>query len=213
MEKSTRPPNPPERDGDTDQRILEAARSEFAAHGLAGGRVDRIASTAGVNKAMLYYHFRSKENLYMEAVADVITRAAHTVSSLVDREQSLEELLLLIADFYEKLFQANPEYRAIFLRELATPDSPVLKEMGERFAVSGLPEKLFTRLTAAMEAGDVRVVDIRQSLLSFILMNVGYYLMAPVVNRILDIEDQKTFTKLRKPAVVDLFLNGMRSHS
>ena len=37
-------------------RILEAAKQEFAAHGLAGARVDRIAEKAGANKRMLYYH-------------------------------------------------------------------------------------------------------------------------------------------------------------
>ena len=35
-------------------RILEAAKEEFAAHGLAGARVDRIAAKAGANKRMLY---------------------------------------------------------------------------------------------------------------------------------------------------------------
>ncbi len=47
----------------TRQKILEAARAEFARHGLAGARVERIARKAKVNKAMLYYHFQSKENL------------------------------------------------------------------------------------------------------------------------------------------------------
>ncbi|MGB2769567.1 MAG: helix-turn-helix domain-containing protein [Candidatus Zixiibacteriota bacterium] len=48
----------------TFEKILHTARIEFARHGLAGARVDRIASLAGVNKAMIYYHFRSKENLH-----------------------------------------------------------------------------------------------------------------------------------------------------
>ena len=46
-------------------RILEAAKQEFAAHGLAGARVDRIAANAGANKRMLYYHVGNKENLYL----------------------------------------------------------------------------------------------------------------------------------------------------
>jgi len=44
-------------------RILEAAKQEFAAHGLAGARVDRIAANAGANKRMLYYHIGNKEDL------------------------------------------------------------------------------------------------------------------------------------------------------
>src|SRR5436309_15286089 len=46
-------------------RILEAAKQAFAAYGLAGARVDRIAANAGANKRMLYYHVGNKEELYL----------------------------------------------------------------------------------------------------------------------------------------------------
>ena len=65
-------------------RILEAAFEEFATHGLAGARVDRIAANAGLNKRMIYHYFGSKDGLFEallgwrlaevrdhEAVADV----------------------------------------------------------------------------------------------------------------------------------------------
>ncbi|MFI6602566.1 TetR/AcrR family transcriptional regulator [Nonomuraea sp. NPDC050536] len=44
--------------------LLEAAREEFAAYGIAGARVDRIAERAGVNKERIYGHFGSKEKLF-----------------------------------------------------------------------------------------------------------------------------------------------------
>lgn len=45
-------------------RILAVAAAEFSERGYAGARVDRIARRARVNKAMLYYHFASKQGLY-----------------------------------------------------------------------------------------------------------------------------------------------------
>ena len=55
----------PGRDADaTRGRILAAATAEFAEHGLAGGRVDRIAATARTNKAQLYHYFGNKETLF-----------------------------------------------------------------------------------------------------------------------------------------------------
>ena len=54
--------------------ILEAAEGIFAEVGLAGARIDAIAGAAGINKAMLYYYFKSKEGLYravLEGVANV----------------------------------------------------------------------------------------------------------------------------------------------
>src|SRR3954463_14650990 len=46
-------------------RILEAAKQEFSARGLAGARVDRIAARADANKRMLYYHVGNKDELYL----------------------------------------------------------------------------------------------------------------------------------------------------
>lgn len=50
----------------TREKIIQAALHEFSVHGLAGARVDRIAEEAGVNKAMIYYHFKNKEALFNE---------------------------------------------------------------------------------------------------------------------------------------------------
>jgi AcrR family transcriptional regulator len=48
----------------TKARILEAATEEFAARGIAGARVGRIAEVAGCNKAMLYAYFGNKDDLF-----------------------------------------------------------------------------------------------------------------------------------------------------
>jgi AcrR family transcriptional regulator len=48
----------------TRARILDAATVEFAAHGLAGARVDRLAERAGANKQLIYAYFGSKEGLF-----------------------------------------------------------------------------------------------------------------------------------------------------
>jgi AcrR family transcriptional regulator len=55
-------------------RILQVAAREFADRGFAGARVDRIARLARVNKAMLYYHFKSKTALYRRCFAGVLAR-------------------------------------------------------------------------------------------------------------------------------------------
>ena len=55
---------------DSREAVRRAAEREFAAHGLAGAGVDTIARRAGVNKAMIYYHFSSKLGLYREVLRD-----------------------------------------------------------------------------------------------------------------------------------------------
>jgi AcrR family transcriptional regulator len=53
------------------RQLLEAALAEFAAHGIAGARVDRVARQAGVSAGLVYTYFESKEALF-DAVFDLI---------------------------------------------------------------------------------------------------------------------------------------------
>jgi AcrR family transcriptional regulator len=91
----------------TRQKLLDAARQEFAALGVAGARVDRIAERAGVNKERVYGHFGSKEGLFaatVSAAMDELTEAVGTpgedvaawVGSVYDFHRERPELLRLL---------------------------------------------------------------------------------------------------------------------
>ncbi|WP_369052700.1 TetR family transcriptional regulator [Kineococcus terrestris] len=54
----------------TRRRLLDAATEEFAAHGIAGARVDRIAAAARSNKAQMYGFFGSKDGLFDAVLAE-----------------------------------------------------------------------------------------------------------------------------------------------
>jgi TetR/AcrR family transcriptional regulator len=57
----------------TRQKLLTAARREFASSGLAGARVDEIAARAGVNKQLVYHYFGDKDALYLAVLEWVYT--------------------------------------------------------------------------------------------------------------------------------------------
>ncbi len=63
----------------TKARLLDAAFTEFAAYGIAGARVDRIAEAAGVNKRMIYVYFGNKEQLFEEVLQRALTAGAESV--------------------------------------------------------------------------------------------------------------------------------------
>lgn len=56
----------------TRSALLDAAREEFAAYGIAGARVDRIAERAGVNKERIYRHFGNKEKLFDAVITQAL---------------------------------------------------------------------------------------------------------------------------------------------
>jgi len=73
------------RDADaTRARLLAAARREFAAFGIAGARVDRIAAEAASNKAQIYHYFGSKEQLFDAVFAAVVDELVHELPLDVD---------------------------------------------------------------------------------------------------------------------------------
>jgi AcrR family transcriptional regulator len=68
----------------TKTRILQAATDEFAAYGIAGARVDRIAKSASANKNLIYVYFCSKGQLF-DAVFDAhVTQGLNTVAFTPD---------------------------------------------------------------------------------------------------------------------------------
>jgi AcrR family transcriptional regulator len=81
----------------TKQRIFEAARSEFAARGAAGGRIDRIASAASANKQLIYAYFGSKQALFDAVVSETVTRFLDEVP--FDAE-NLPEFAVAAYDFF-----------------------------------------------------------------------------------------------------------------
>jgi AcrR family transcriptional regulator len=72
----------------TQERILDAALAEFADHGFAGARVDRIAAAAGCNKNLIYVHFGSKEALFTTVIerntARIVEALPFTPDDLAD---------------------------------------------------------------------------------------------------------------------------------
>ncbi|WBQ03167.1 TetR family transcriptional regulator [Kribbella sp. CA-293567] len=63
----------------TYQRILEVATAEFALHGIAGARVDRIVAAARTNKAQLYTYFGNKDQLFDTIFLESLERITNVV--------------------------------------------------------------------------------------------------------------------------------------
>ncbi|MTD53423.1 TetR/AcrR family transcriptional regulator [Amycolatopsis pithecellobii] len=63
----------------TRRRILDAATEEFARHGIAGARIERIIAAASTNKAQAYGYFGNKEGLFDAVVVDCVERSTNAI--------------------------------------------------------------------------------------------------------------------------------------
>ena len=194
----------------TQEKILAAAREEFAARGLDGARVDRIARAAGVNKAMIYYHFHSKERLYETVVEQFLESVKTFLDRVLTEAADLDSLLLEVSEFYGRVFETSREMPPIMLREMAAGGDRARTLFIKMFAEVDAPRKIRALFESEMRKGRVRKVDTPQTFVSFVGMNLFYLLFAPLANSIWEIQDEQSFRRSRPKAVVDLFLNGVR---
>jgi AcrR family transcriptional regulator len=103
----------------TRARLFAAAAAEFAGHGFAGANVDRIARAARVNKAMIYYHFRSKAALYREILGDMFRAVSVRVHAVADARQAPEDKLRGFIQAIAAEAEARPHFPPIWFREIA----------------------------------------------------------------------------------------------
>lgn len=106
------------RDADRSQQaILLAARHEFSRYGLAGARVDRIAERADVNKRLIYYYFKSKDDLFLAVLektyADIRTAEQRLHLDEMDPVQAIRQLVSFTWYYYLK----HPEFISLLNSE------------------------------------------------------------------------------------------------
>jgi len=80
------------------RQLVEIAIDCFALHGFQGTSIDRIARSAGVTKGALYYHFKDKEDLLLEAVKDRIGEFEVQVRDAVAASDDTHERLKRVID-------------------------------------------------------------------------------------------------------------------
>lgn len=178
-------------------RLLEAAAEEFAEHGLAGARVDRIAPRAGVNKERLYSYFGSKERLFGAVLTDRLRELARALPVTPVALADVRAFAGAVYDYH----RANPQLvRLLQWEALAYGDRPVPDE-AERTAdyarkAATVAEALFER--DGEPTGD-RPLDAAHLLL-FVLALCLWPVAMPPLTRMLTAGGNDESTR---PAVVE----------
>jgi len=85
------------------ERILEAAQRLFAEKGFWGTSVQDITDAAKVNKAMLFYYFKSKENLYRSLVQEILGDILNALSEKAHAHKDPMEKFHAMMDVYNEL--------------------------------------------------------------------------------------------------------------
>jgi TetR/AcrR family transcriptional regulator len=179
--------NPSRRADLTRKAILRAAIREFSANGLAGARTDAIAASAKVNKALLYYYFKSKTGLYAASIDEVSRAVAERAFAALNPKHSGGERVLRTALSHFDRILTKRDFQSLMQQEM------VRMRRGESAALPAMVENVFKPLLGKLEeavhdgieAGELCPVDWLQVVYSVLGANVLYFLSAPMMRLML----------------------------
>src|SRR5579863_3309665 len=195
-----------DRSSETRTRILNAALREFSALGMAGARMDQIAAAAGVNKALLYYHFDSKENLYAAALEMIAGRVRdQSMSVFLLKATPGERLIRSALNHFDRILTQG-EFQSLMQQEM------MRMHQGEDSAMSIVVKRVFAPMQAmhqsmvreGIASGELIDADWMQIHLSTLGANVFYFLAAPVWRLLMEFEPfAPEVLKARRRAMVE----------
>ena len=107
-----------ENDKLTEERIFEAATDVFVDKGMDGARMQDIASHAGINKALLHYYYRTKEQLFNAVFEMIAKKILKKFAPVFDVNLSLEEKIKFFFREHIAFLQENPKLPAFVLNEI-----------------------------------------------------------------------------------------------
>jgi len=162
--------------------ILEAAERIFADEGLEGARTDAIAAAAGVNKALLYYYFRSKEELYRAVLEDYVADFNRNALEVLSSEGSARSVLLRYINLQFDFIGAHRHHGPLFQRMLMADEKTWVRLAREH----GLPrmKALLEVIERGMRTGELRRMDSFHIAISLVSLIAFYFSSASVLRAV-----------------------------
>lgn len=113
------------------EKILEVAEALFARRGYSGVGMREVAEAAGLGKSSLFHHFRSKPQLYFEALAAVVERIQYRLAPLMAAESGPVEKLDRLIDGWIDALAEHPTTARLLLRALFEEEEAGFEELPE----------------------------------------------------------------------------------
>jgi TetR/AcrR family transcriptional regulator len=207
-----------ERDGDTERRILQAAREVFMRRGTAGARMHEIAEEAGVNQALLHYYFRTKDGLSEAVFREAAARLVPAVAQVLGSEGSLEQKVERFVHLYIDTVRKTPFLPGYVLAELHHHPERLPGLVTRLVGVDPVPvtralrHRLDVQLRERAAAGTMRPISPEQFLVNVLALCVFPFAARPMLNVAFGMDERafQRFLDERRAALPGFILNALR---
>ncbi|MBK8500608.1 MAG: TetR/AcrR family transcriptional regulator [Flavobacteriales bacterium] len=194
----------------TEQRILLAARKVFSQKGMAGARMQEVADEAGINKALLHYYFRSKQQLFEGVFKDSSQRQFGCIwDSLKQCDSLFPAIEAFVSAYMDKMIE-DPML-PLFIANEMNRDPEGLAEFIDRGKES---RACFLRMVEeARERGEIIDIDPRELLVNMMALCVHPFIARPMLKHIHGITDEafRRMIQKRRKSVPEFIIRSIRA--
>jgi len=173
----------------TEERILSAASKVFRLRGFDGARMQEIADEAGINKAMLHYYYRSKDDLFHRVFGEALAAFIPRVQAIFSGQGSVMEKLERYLEEHSSLLLKNPGLPLFVISE--SHRDPLI--FVDRFFGNTTGDSPFRpileQMRSEMEAGILRPHDPVHVWMHVLSMTVFPFAARPMLKRITATDD------------------------
>jgi AcrR family transcriptional regulator len=193
---------------DTKVSILRSAAKLFAQNGFDATSVREIAKNSGVNIAMIYYYFQTKEGLYQEILEDACRALSLSLADCIDRKRDPEENIYCFIKTYINFLQNHKTLHLIFLRETIS-QTKLMKIIVKKYGLKifGLVHGI---IEEGVEKGVFREQDTTLSTINLFSMIRHYFTDEPLITTLFPNEKVKTKEYLTDH-IFNIFMQGVKS--
>jgi TetR/AcrR family transcriptional regulator len=195
------------------EKILLAAQKEFAARGYSGARMEAIARGAAVNKAMLFYYFASKENLYRTVLMGVFSDFFSEVGRVFSQKLTPALFLEKFPEIYIRFIARHPDLVRIMVFDLIHNPGNVTAAMAEIIhkEMSFQPHPLLKLIPEWHRQGLISESDPLHFMMNIVALSIFSFIGKPMVEAIsgIQVASDEEFYRKRIASVVRVLQRGM----
>ncbi len=197
----------------TELHILKAAMDVFIEKGRHGARMQEIADRAGINKALLHYYFRNKENLYRRIFEDIFFGNISALISILNKELSIKEYLRTFISEYIEMLRRNPRLPMFIISEFREGGETVKAVLAKLVASEEMTlASYISVITRAIRQGEMKPLDPLQLISTIIGSCLFFFVAEPMLHNLFQLDDdfdRETFIEERKEAIFNTIAYGV----
>ena len=162
----------------TEDKIVSAAKKVFITKGMDGARMQEIADEAGINKALLYYYFRTKNKLFEKVFSIVFKDVFAVFEKAISNELSFEEFLESFIRQYIKLLKSKPYIPQFVIHEINRKPERIIEQMQNRNTIK---QKIFDMIEQAIEDKIIRPIHPVHLVTNILAMCIFPFVAKPII--------------------------------